>query len=101
MGTASYLLRATQRAMDLTFGSAIHGAGRAKSRVESKRTYDADRIIAQLRERGIIVKGRSLKGISEEAPGSYKDIEQVIAATTLSGIAARVVRLRPLISIKG
>lgn len=101
MGTASYLLRATPRAMELAFGSAIHGAGRSKSRVESKRTYDADRIVAELRERGIIVKGRSLKGISEEAPGSYKDIEQVVAATTLSGIAARVVRLKPLISIKG
>jgi tRNA-splicing ligase RtcB (3'-phosphate/5'-hydroxy nucleic acid ligase) len=101
MGTASYLLRGTQRAMELTFGSAIHGAGRSKSRVESKRTYDADRIIAQLEAQGIIVKGHSPKGISEEAPGSYKDIEQVIAATTLSGIAERVVRLKPLISIKG
>ena len=101
MGTSSYLLRATDRAMALSFGSAIHGAGRSKSRVESKRSFDAQTVLDELRALGIVVKGHSLKGISEEAPGSYKDIERVIAATTLSGISERVVRLKPLISIKG
>lgn len=101
MGTASYLLVGTDRAMELAFGSAIHGAGRTKSRVAAKRTYDAERVLSELRERGIIVKGRSLKGISEEAPGSYKDIERVVAATTASGIARPVVRLVPLVCVKG
>ncbi len=101
MGTASYILRGTKKAMLETFGSGIHGAGREKSRVQSKKEYKAESIVKSLREKGIIIKGHSKSGIAEEAPGAYKDVEEVVNAVHNSGINIKVARLKPIIVIKG
>ncbi len=101
MGTASYILRGTKKAMFETFGSGIHGAGREKSRVQSKKEYKAESIVKNLSSKGIIVKGHSKSGIAEEAPGAYKDVEEVVNAVHDSGINVKVARLKPLIVIKG
>lgn len=101
MGTASYILRGTEKGMRETFGSALHGAGRTKSRRAAKRDYPAQDIVRSLRERGIIVKAHGRSSISEEAPGAYKDVEHVIDIMTGAGVVAKVARLKPLISVKG
>jgi tRNA-splicing ligase RtcB (3'-phosphate/5'-hydroxy nucleic acid ligase) len=101
MGTASYILRGTEKAMTETFGSGIHGAGREKSRVQAKKDYNSESLISELNRKGIIIKGHSRQGISEEAPGAYKDIEKVVSAVHDSGINVKVARLRPIICIKG
>ncbi|MFT4309336.1 MAG: RtcB family protein, partial [Candidatus Woesearchaeota archaeon] len=101
MGTASYILRGTTKAMDMTFGSGIHGAGREKSRMQAKKDYDSNSLIKELESKGIIIKGHSRQGISEEAPGAYKDIEKVVKSVHDSGINVKVARLRPVICIKG
>ncbi|MDI3340258.1 MAG: RtcB family protein [Sphaerobacter sp.] len=101
MGTASYVLRGTERGMRETFGSALHGAGRATSRTKAKKAFPADRVVHQLRERGIIVRAHGRASISEEAPGAYKDVEQVVDIMSGAGIVAKVARLRPLVTIKG
>ncbi len=101
MGTASFILHGTQKGMDDTFGSAMHGAGRCMSRVQAKRTWHGQKLIGQLGQKGIIIKAHSNAGVAEEAPGAYKDVEEVIDIMTGAGIVGNVVRLRPLISIKG
>ncbi len=101
MGTSSYILRGTDKAMKYTFGSAIHGAGREKSRVQSKKEYNANSIVKSLSDKGIIVKGHSKSGIAEEAPGAYKDVEEVVNAVHENGINVKVARLKPLIVVKG
>lgn len=101
MGTASYILRGTERGMRETFGSALHGAGRAKSRNAAKREYPAPEVVRRLQEQGIIVKAHGRSSISEEAPGAYKDVERVIEIMCGAGIVARVARLRPVICLKG
>src|SRR5690606_35981399 len=101
MGTASYVLRGTEKGMRDTFGSALHGAGRAKSRTKAKKEYPADRVIRQLKERGITVRAHGRSSISEEAPGAYKDVEQVVDIMAGAGVIAKVARLRPVVTIKG
>ncbi len=101
MGTASFILRGTQRAAEKTFASGIHGAGRAESRGEAKRKYAYETVIKQLAERGIIVRSMSKSGITEEAPGAYKDVERVVNIMHEAGINRKVARLRPIIVVKG
>ena len=87
--------------MEETFGSAIHGAGRLMSRKQAKKSWRGTEIVDELRRRGIICRSRSLGGVAEEAPGAYKAIDEVVQVMHSSGIAEKVVRLRPLICIKG
>ena len=101
MGTASYILRGTEQGMRETFGTALHGAGRAKSRRAAKKAYPADEIVRRLREQGIIVRAHGKASISEEAPGAYKDVDHVVDVMCKAGIVARVARLRPIICLKG
>ncbi len=101
MGTASYILIGTERGMSDTFGSAVHGAGRRKSRKQALREYRGENIIDDLGDRGILVKVHSRKGAAEEAPGAYKDVDDVVAIMEGAGVNSRVVRLKPLICIKG
>jgi tRNA-splicing ligase RtcB (3'-phosphate/5'-hydroxy nucleic acid ligase) len=101
MGTASYILRGTDRGMEETFGSALHGAGRAMSRRQAKKQYPAKDIINRLRHYGITVRAHGKHAISEEAPGAYKDIEQVIDIMHGSGIVQKVARLKPIVCLKG
>ena len=101
MGTCSYILTGTEKGMAETFGSAVHGAGRLKSRTQAMREYRAERVIGELRARGIIVKAHSMAGTAEEAPGAYKDVTQVVDVMEGAGVNKKVARLRQLICIKG
>jgi tRNA-splicing ligase RtcB (3'-phosphate/5'-hydroxy nucleic acid ligase) len=101
MGTASYVLVGTEKAMQETFGSTAHGAGRTMSRLRAKREYTAEGVKDQLGKYGVMIKAASLKGISEEAPGAYKDVDEVIRVSDEAGIAKKVARMRPIGVIKG
>ncbi|MHA1961638.1 MAG: RtcB family protein [Candidatus Thorarchaeota archaeon] len=101
MGTCSYILKGTEIAMKETFGSACHGAGRRMSRRQALRTWRGEHIINDLAKKGIVAKGHGWKGIAEESPGAYKDVNQVVNVIHGSGIATKVAKVRPLICIKG
>ncbi len=101
MGRASYVLRARQEAMDETFGSCCHGAGRALSRTAARNRVDARELRRDLGEQGVEVRAGSLKGLAEEAPVAYKDIHQVVDVVVGAGLAAKVARLRPIGVVKG
>jgi tRNA-splicing ligase RtcB len=101
MGTASYILVGTAQAMDLAFGSCCHGAGRAMSRAQAMKTWHGRDLVKSLADRQIIIRGASIKGIAEEAPGAYKDVHAVVDATEQAGLARKVARLEPLICVKG
>lgn len=101
MGTASYILIGNEKAMDLTFGSTAHGAGRFMSRSRAKKKYYGKEVQDSLAGRGIIVKATKGVVIAEEAPGAYKDVDEVVRVSDSVGIATKAVRLRPLGVIKG
>ena len=101
MGTYSYILHGTELAMEDTFGSALHGAGRMLSRRQAKKKFWGGDVITGLAERGIVVRAHSKAGVAEEAPGAYKDVEQVVAVMHNAEIIRKVARVRPLICIKG
>jgi tRNA-splicing ligase RtcB len=101
MGTGSWVLAGTQRSEELAFSSACHGAGRAMSRHQALARWQGRRVIDDLAARGIVVRSPSQRGVAEEAPGAYKDIEAVVAAAHAAGLARKVARLAPLVCIKG
>ncbi len=101
MGTASYVLVGTQKAMGLTFGSTCHGAGRVMSRRKARKRIHGSELRHQLEEQGIIVRAGSMKGLAEEAPAAYKDVNRVVEVVHDLGMARKVARLRPLAVIKG
>ncbi|MFA4984715.1 MAG: RtcB family protein [Candidatus Omnitrophota bacterium] len=101
MGRNSYLLVGTQRAMDETFGSTCHGAGRVKSRTQAARSVNANALLKELESKGIIVKASGRGTIAEEAPQAYKDVNDVVSVVHNAGISKRVCRMRPLGVIKG
>ena len=101
MGTASYVLAGTKAAMQKSFGSTCHGAGRQMSRHKAKRLEPGRQLQEELAGSGIIVKAASIRDLSEEAPYAYKDIDEVIDIVAEAGIATKVARLRPLIVVKG
>jgi tRNA-splicing ligase RtcB len=101
MGTASYVLVGTHRAMALTFGSTCHGAGRVMSRSKARKSIQVDQLRHELKEAGIIVQAGSNRGLAEEAPAAYKDVSRVVEVVHGAGIARKVARLRPLAVIKG
>ena len=101
MGTASYILIGQPTAMDITFGSTAHGAGRLRSRAEAVRTFRASRIIRDLEAKGIIVRADSMRVVAEEAPSAYKDVDRVAKVSHDVGIATLVVRLKPIGVTKG
>ncbi len=100
MGTASYVLVGTEKAMKLTFGSSCHGAGRTMSRTKARKKIHGSELRQELAQQGIIVRG-SNKGLAEEAPAAYKDVSRVVEVVHDAGIARQVARLRPLAVIKG
>jgi tRNA-splicing ligase RtcB len=100
MGTASYVLVGTEKAMQLTFGSTCHGAGRTMSRTKARKQIHGSELRQELAQQGIIVRG-SNKGLAEEAPAAYKDVSRVVEVVHNAGIARQVARLRPLAVIKG
>jgi len=101
MGTSSYVMRGTDVGMATTFGSAIHGAGRALSRKKAAKRFWGETVVSDLAAAGIQIWAHSKQGIAEEAPNAYKDIDCVVRAATDAGIARVVARLRPIAGIKG
>ena len=101
MGTASWVLVGCQRAMEETFGSVCHGAGRLMSRTAVRKGKDARHEQRKLEERGILVRSESRDGILEELPEAYKDVDEVIEVVHNAGLARKVARLRPMGVIKG
>ncbi|HDQ59632.1 MAG TPA: RtcB family protein, partial [Candidatus Woesearchaeota archaeon] len=101
MGTASYLLAGSKTAEEVTFSSTAHGAGRAMSRHAALKEYRGEKVREDLAGKGILVKSASMKGVAEEAPGAYKDIDEVVRVSDAAGIATLVARLRPMGVVKG
>ena len=101
MGTASYVLVGTHKALELTFGSSCHGAGRVMSRTRARKTIWGAELRKELEGQGIVVRAGSNKGLAEEAPAAYKDVSRVVEVVHGAGIARKVARLRPLAVIKG
>jgi tRNA-splicing ligase RtcB len=101
MGTASYVLVGTERAMDETFGTVCHGAGRAMSRTAAKKGRDARVETKKLEDQGILLRAETRDGILEEIPEAYKDIDAVVDVVHNAGLARKVARLRPMGVIKG
>lgn len=101
MGTESYILAGTESAMEKTFGSTCHGAGRRMSRAQAKRQFRGETLVKLLEQKGIIVRGHSMPGIAEEAPEAYKDVREVVDSVHALGISKKVVRLVPLGVVKG
>jgi tRNA-splicing ligase RtcB len=101
MGTASYVLVGQPAAMELSFGSSCHGAGRVLSRAAAIKKVQGKELQKRLRSQGIYVHGGSWEGLAEEAPEAYKDIDRVVQAMECAGIARRVARTVPVGVIKG
>ncbi|NND31312.1 MAG: RtcB family protein [Saprospiraceae bacterium] len=101
MGTESYVLVGTRKSEELSFGSSCHGAGRSMSRRAAKRQVNAPALQKKLKEKGIHITAGSFKGIAEEAPIAYKDVNLVVDTVHQAGIALRVAKLQPKAVIKG
>jgi tRNA-splicing ligase RtcB len=101
MGTVSYILAGTNKSMETTFGSTCHGAGRRLSRTAAKKQVGGPQLKDELRKQGIYVQAGSYRGIAEEAPVAYKDIDIVVDTVQDAGIALKVAKLKPLAVIKG
>ena len=101
MGTSSWVLAGTAAGMRTSFGSACHGAGRAMSRTQALKRWNGRALVKELEERGILIRSPSLRGVAEEAPLAYKDVDEVVEVTERAGLARRVARLLPMITVKG
>jgi tRNA-splicing ligase RtcB len=101
MGTSSYVMVGAPSAMQKTFGSACHGAGRVMSRHAAKAKQLGRELQNELASEGVIVKAAVVRDLSEEAPYAYKDVDDVVNVIETAGIATKVAQLRPLIVIKG
>ncbi len=101
MGTESYILVGTTESERLAFSSACHGAGRAMSRTQAMKRWHGRSVIQELGRQGILIRSRSFRGVAEEAPGAYKDVNDVAEAAEHANLARRVARLVPVICVKG
>ncbi|NOU10762.1 MAG: RtcB family protein [Nitrospira sp.] len=101
METGSYLLAGTHGAMQDTFASTMHGAGRTMSRAQAKKSIRGEQLQQEMKRRGILVKAVSMSGLAEEAGFAYKDISEVVETVDRAGITKKVAELRPIGNIKG
>ncbi len=101
MGTASFVLVGTQKALELTFGSSCHGAGRQMSRKKAVKAISGSLLKQNLTKQGIAIFTPHLSQLAEEAPFAYKDVSQVVEVVDQIGIAQKVAKLKPLAVIKG
>ncbi len=101
MGRCSYVLAGTQQAMQETFGSCCHGAGRAMSRNQAQKAARGRRIDRELAQQGIYVRAAGRGTLTEEMPEAYKDVNEVVDVVAAAGIAVKVARLKPLGVMKG
>jgi tRNA-splicing ligase RtcB len=101
MGTASWVLAGEDRSDEVSFGTACHGAGRQMSRTQARKRIGGAQLRRELEERGIVVRCASNKGLAEEAPFAYKDVDRVVDVVHRAGIARKVARLLPIGVVKG
>jgi tRNA-splicing ligase RtcB len=101
MGRASFVLTGTEKAMEETFGSTCHGAGRVLSRHQAIRQAKGRAIWRELEDRGIIVRSAGRETLAEEMSEAYKDISNVVDVVHAAGISKKVARLRPMGVVKG
>ena len=101
MGRYSFLLLGTAGAMEQTFGTTCHGAGRVMSRAQAKKAGRGLDLVRDLAQRGVTVRAQSLRGLAEEMPWAYKDVAEVVDVVDRAGIARRIARLKPLLVVKG
>jgi len=101
MGTPSAIMAGSAPQPERAFASSCHGAGRRLSRHQALKQWRGRQVVDELRERGIIIKSPSMRGVAEEAPGAYKDSTAVVEAAHRAGLSRKVATLEPLICIKG
>ncbi|HOT95928.1 MAG TPA: RtcB family protein [bacterium] len=101
MGRCSYVLTGTEGAMQQTFGSACHGAGRLMSRTQALKSARGRSLTRELADRGIQIRAASSETLAEELPEAYKDVTRVVDAVVGAGLAKKVAKLRPLAVVKG
>jgi tRNA-splicing ligase RtcB len=101
MGTSSFVLAGRPGSMERSFGTTCHGAGRCMSRTGARKKIAGAELRRELEEAGIVVRCPSNRGLAEEAPFAYKDVERVVAVVERAGLAARVAQLRPIGVVKG
>jgi tRNA-splicing ligase RtcB len=101
MGTCSFVLVGLPTAMERSFGSSCHGAGRQMSRKAATRTYQPNEVVRGLEKKGIYLRAASRSGIVEEAPGAYKNVEDVVRVAEGAGLTKIVARMVPLGVVKG
>jgi tRNA-splicing ligase RtcB len=101
MGTSSFVLAGEPGSIELAFGSTCHGAGRRLSRTGARKQISGAELRRELETRGIVVRSPSNKGLAEEAPLAYKDVERVVDVVERAGLSRRVAQLTPIGVIKG
>lgn len=101
MGTASYLLAGTKEAMQLSFGSTAHGAGREMSRTQALKRFRGEQVKKDLEDKGILVRSASWDVLAEEVPDAYKDIDEIAKVSHAVGIGKLVARMKPIAVVKG
>ena len=101
MGTGSYVLAGTAAGESVALSSACHGAGRSMSRRQAMKQFSGRQVVDELAARGIVIRSPSQRGVAEEAPAAYKDVDRVVDNAHRAGLAARVARLEPVVCIKG
>jgi len=101
MGRYSFVLVGAQGSMEQSFGSCCHGAGRRQSRTAAKKSINSKDLLTQLEARGITVRVHSKNLLAEEAPQAYKDAQKIVEVVHNAGLAQLVVRLKPIIVVKG
>ncbi|HPH95678.1 MAG TPA: RtcB family protein [Anaerolineaceae bacterium] len=101
MGTGSWVLAGNEASLARSWGSSCHGAGRVMSRAKAKTSLHGEELRRELQAQGIFVRAGSMPGLAEEAPGAYKDVDEVVETVVAAGIVRKVARLRPLCVVKG
>ena len=101
MGRYSFILTGTPKAMEETFGSSCHGAGRVQSRTKTKKESKGRNLIAELEKSGITIQAKGYKTIAEEMPYAYKDVSDVVDVIHYAGISSKVAKIKPIGVIKG
>jgi len=101
MGTGSWVLAGTRRAMEETFGSSCHGAGRVKSRTQALKQAQGRDLFQEMKDRGVTLMATGRRTVAEEMPEAYKNVDAVVEAIAMAGISQKVARLRPVGVIKG
>ncbi len=101
MGTSSFVLAGNDRSMEVSFGTTCHGAGRLMSRTKARKQIQGKELRKQLADQGIVIRCPSNRGLAEEAPFAYKDVESVVDIVDRAGIARKVAQLKPIGVVKG